>query len=255
LALDLTPASDKAAAYHERFVEETLPDELKLAAFEAFDPSAYDDEQLSRGRRAWQLRALDEYRSLAAFADLLALLARMGAASDLIGTCARLVRDEDRHVELCRRMVRALGGDDVMPGEPMFTTPTTGSELARVLHHVAGSLGVGETYSMMVLAEMRDRTEDALARAVVEQIARDESLHSRFGWVALRALYPDLDEDARALLRQTVARALASAQRMVEEGAGRSHPFGSIDVDMRARAAARAEARVRDELAALASLP
>lgn len=165
LALDLSPASRQAAAYHERFLEETLPDGLRLPALEAFDPAIYDDATIVAGRTAWQLRALDEYRSFVAFCDLLALLSRLGAASDLLGTCARVVRDEDRHVELCRRMVRALGGDDVMPGEPAHTTPTTSDDVARLLHHTAGSLAVGETFSMMVLAEMRSATDDALARA------------------------------------------------------------------------------------------
>jgi hypothetical protein len=251
LALDLTPASKQAAAYHERFLEETLPAELHTAAFEAFDASAYTDEEVAAGRAAWQLRALDEYRSFAAFADLLALLVELGAASDLIGTCARLVRDEDRHVELCRRMVRALGGDDVIPGEPTWTTPTSGSALARLLHHVAGSLAVGETYSMMVLAEMRDHTTDPLAHAVVEQIAADESVHSRFGWVALRAFFPDLPEEGRALLRDVVTRSLAAAQRMVEGGAGRGHPFGSIDAEARARAATRAHKHVLEQMSEL----
>ena len=67
---------------------------------------------------------LDEYRSQVAFTDLLANMTTAGFAFDLLGVAVRVVRDELRHVELCRRMINVLGGSDLMSGDPALVNPS-----------------------------------------------------------------------------------------------------------------------------------
>lgn len=113
--LNLPPIDPRLDAYR-RFLDEGFPPALSTEAFERFDRSAYADEDLFVGRGSWALRALDEVRSLHAFSELLTELSSVRAPFDVMGVAVRIVRDEARHVELCRRMVRALGGDDHLPG-------------------------------------------------------------------------------------------------------------------------------------------
>src|SRR5262249_34625565 len=121
--LDLRSASRVLGKFHDRFHDDALPSDLSLEAFAAFDRGAYDAASLEWGLGAWQARLLDEYRSQVAFTDLLLQLTELGFSFDVLGTAVRVVRDEARHVELCRRMVHALGGDDIIPGEPGYVNP------------------------------------------------------------------------------------------------------------------------------------
>ena len=69
--------------------------------------------------------------------------------------------------------------------------------LKRVFHTAVGSLAIGETVSVRALAASRDVTVDPLARAVMTCLVADESIHSRFGWIFLQAMWPDLPERGR----------------------------------------------------------
>src|SRR5687767_742605 len=108
--LDLRFATKATAVFHRRFTDDGLPEELGASVYAAFDRGAYDEVVVERGRNAWRGATLNEYRSLAAFVDLLADMTKMGFPFDVLSTAARVVRDEARHVEICRRMVEALGG-------------------------------------------------------------------------------------------------------------------------------------------------
>src|SRR5205814_1663172 len=128
-----------------------------------------------RGRKSWTLRALDEYRSLIAFTSLVEQISRLRLSFDVLGTAVRVVRDEHRHVELCRRMVVALGGDSLLDGEPAWVECAGFSTRRRMLEQVVGGLCVGETVSVHFLAAMRDETADPFARAVLSTMVADES--------------------------------------------------------------------------------
>jgi hypothetical protein len=252
--LDLRPASETLAKHHERFLDETLPEGLRAADFEAFDRSAYPEAVLDIGRRAWSMRALDEYRSLAAFTELLAALSQLGVAVDLLGVGARVVRDEDRHVALCGRMVEALGGTAVLEGEPAWVRGAEGGPRTFALSVIVGSLCIGETFSMRVLAAMRAHTIDPLAKRLVDQFAADESVHSRYGWACLEVLTPHLSEREKARIEGWIETSLkASRTAMRPRGDGKKgpmHPFGSIDDEVRVevfdKALAEIETRFTD---------
>lgn len=244
-ALDLSPTHDALDTYHQRFEDESLPESLSRKAFAAFDATAYTDEERAWGRAAWQMRALDEYRSQVAFTELLHELTQLGASFDVIGTCVRVVRDEARHVELCRRMVLALGGTSVIPGAPNWVTSSKALPLReRVLATALSSLCIGETLSVRLLAAVRDETVDPLTRAVITTFVADESIHGRFGWAILDCFLPDLTDADRRLIYSVVPTALAGARsaamparHVLEAEAQRVHvpsPFGSLGARRRA---------------------
>ena len=237
--LDLRAVHRVTALAHARFEDESLPPELSSAAFNRFDRKAYTRDEVEWGLGAWQARVLDEYRSQVAFTDLLASMTTAGFAFDLLGVAVRVVRDELRHVELCRRMINALGGSDVMPGDPQLANPSHRlHRLDRILNTTVGFLCIGETLSMRLLSALRSETSDPLAHAVLTTLTRDESIHSRFGFALLEALLPVLSAAQLQRIREALPDSLRAANEIVRKsGEGEaeqgSNPFGSMTTKRR----------------------
>lgn len=203
--LDLGPAHRTLATFHDRFHDDSLPSDLSLQAFAKFDRGVYDAVSLEWGLAAWQARLLDEYRSQVVLTDLLLQLTELGCSFDILGTAVRVVRDEARHVELCRRMVHALGGSDRIPGEPSFINPDKSlPPMIRVLQTTAGFLCIGETMSVRLIHGVRQMTIDPLAKRLVTCLAADESIHSAFGWTLLEVLTPVLSAEDRAWVNESL---------------------------------------------------
>jgi hypothetical protein len=212
--LDLRSSNKILSHYRDGFVDETMPAEVSRDAFARFDATQYDAETLEYGRANWQHRALDEYRSQVGFTEFLCEITMLGLASDALGACTRVVRDEVRHVELCRRMVGALGGSEQMPGTPSYVFSDKSLDpAARVLDTVVSSLCVGETLSVRLMTVQRSYITDPLAHAALTALAADESFHSRFGWSMLDLLLPY----APAADRQRIAERMPALFRVVEE--------------------------------------
>jgi hypothetical protein len=231
--LDLSPSHRALDTFQQRFLAEGLGSAVSPKAFAAFDPLRYSPEQLSFARADWESRTLDEYRSQVAFTELLMELTEVGFSYDALGTCIRVVRDESRHVELCKRMLNALGGTDQLSGEPHWvrsdkTLPTR----YRVLNTLISSLCIGETLSVNVLIAVRDNTTDELARAVTTQLAADESIHSRFGWSLLELFTPEMESEERAWVNELLPGIFYATEQAVRVEASDVFsplsPFGAI---------------------------
>jgi hypothetical protein len=219
--LDLRSTSRVLGKYHDRFQDDMLPKELSLQAFAAFDRGAYDAASLDWGLGAWQARLLDEYRSQVAFSDMLLQLTELGFSFDILGTAIRVVRDEARHVELCRRMIHALGGDDIIPGDPAYVNPDKSlAPMLRVLQTTVGFLCIGETISLRLILGVRNMTIDPLARRLITCLAADESLHSSFGWNLLEVLTPVLSADERAWVNESLSPFFGAVKDIVRASAG-----------------------------------
>lgn len=230
--LDLRSASTVLNTHARRFYDRELPPELQSAAFTAFDRKRYAKPELTWALSAWRHRTLDEYRSLIGLSQYLDELGALGLAFDAVSTAVRVVRDEARHVELCRRMVRALGGTDRIPGQPTYVRSAVRKPLLeRVLSTTLGSLCIGETLSVALLAATRDVTTDPLARAVLTTLTADEAVHSQLGWTLLPLLWPQTPRALRQKLVATVEPSLAYAEQVALEAgddpAGRN-PFGDL---------------------------
>jgi hypothetical protein len=245
-ALNLSSADPGLAKAQRRFFDEALPAELHLEAFERFDRRAYDAATLTWARESWELRTLDEYRSQVGFSEFLLELTELGCAFDTLTAAVRVVRDEARHVELCRRLVRALGGSDVIPGEPGWVHSDKRESLeVRAVMTVTGSLCIGETLSTALLAATREKTVDPLARHVVTALTRDESFHSQLGWMLLPQLWSVLN----AKEKRRVERRIAHGGRRLRELrlrrlGGRAQPVRPPE-ERRAAAGVRALAGAR----------
>lgn len=255
-ALDLSSSSRVLATHARRFFDQELPSQLRSEAFARFDRKRFTSAELAWGRAAWQQRTLDEYRSLVGLSQYLDELGVCGAAFDAVGTAVRVVRDEARHTELCRRMVHALGGDDAIPGAPVYVRSNPRrSVLERVLDTTLGSLCIGETLSVALLVASRDVTREPLSKAVLTVLAADESVHSQLGWTLLPLLWPAAPKKARDRLVKSVRESLDyAAQVSLEDGDDdrARNPFG--DLKPSERRAVFFEAAERDVLRRFAAL-
>ena len=231
--LDLSSVNRTLRLHASRFHDDSLPPALKLEAFARFDRRAFSPREVAIGRDAWQHRTLDEYRSMVGLAEFLDELGQLGVAFEGVTTAVRVVRDEARHVELCSRMVVALGGSLKIPGEPEWVRSDRRQPLLeRVLSTIMGSLCVGETISVALLAATRDVTVEPLTRAVLTQLTADESIHSQLGWTLLPVLWPHASGALQRRLLSSVEENLEySAQVALAPGdtAQRPrHPFGDL---------------------------
>ena len=222
------------AKTHADFTEVDAFDWSSLGA-QITDPKVRD-----RGRRSFVLRALDEQRSLLAFSELLSELCESGAPIDVIGSLARVVRDEALHVDLCDRVVRALGGWDAEAPEPQWVRSDKRLPLRRrVLATVIGSLCVGETVSVQMIRGVRESASDPVTHAVLTRMLADESFHSRFGWWWLEST--PLDEEERQWGHRYLAKLLPHLDgQMRPRGAAQrpyvASPFGSMSAPEREEA-------------------
>jgi hypothetical protein len=231
--LDLRHSDAALGTFSRRFFDDGLGPELSTAAFAKFDASKLDARTVGWALGAWQARTLDEYRSQVGFTEFLMELTELGSSFDVLSTAVRVVRDETRHVELCKRMVIALGGDAVIPGEPDWVRSQPKVPLLeRVLRSTIGSLCIGETLSMALLAATRKVTREPLARATLTVLAADESVHSQFGWRLLAQLWPAAGKKLQRKLIGELIYLFASAHHVVFEGddAGprQRNPFGDL---------------------------
>lgn len=235
------PVGGAFAKVHASFVHE---DEEWDA--ESIEVDRYDARQRERGRRSFVLRALDEQRSLVAFSELLAEMSEAGAPIDVIGSLARVVRDEARHVDLCGRVVTRLGGFGEDAPSPSWVRSDRRAPLRdRILKTVIGSLCIGETISVAMLAGVRESATDPFVSRLLTQMLADESFHSRFGWWWLESERARITREERAMLDAWLPKVLASIDAMRPEGAALAapyvaSPFGSMAPRARAEALDRA---------------
>ena len=189
--MDLSRTHGRLETFYQRYVHSN---DIEIP-LHTLDLGAYTDRELRRGRSAWGLRTNDEYRSMVGFSELTYLCAEMRAPLDVVALSSRIIRDEVRHVELCSQITEALGGRPVRLPDPQYVkTNPKASVRQRALHHAIGSCGIGETISVTMLAGTRDNASDPVARATLTQMLRDESFHSRFGWLWMSSLaFTDAD--------------------------------------------------------------
>ena len=254
--LDLTASSRVLDTHARRFYDKELPPPLQSQAFARFDRRRFSTAELAWGRSAWQQRTLDEYRSLVGLSQYLDELGVLGLAFDAVSTAVRVVRDEARHVELCRRMVHALGGDDAIPGTPAWVRSNPRRPLfERVLETTLGSLCIGETFSVALLVKSRDVAKEPLSKSVLTLLAADESVHSQLGWTLLPLLWREAKKPVRARLLRGVRSSLDYAAKVsLEEGddARARNPFG--DLKPKERRAVFHQSVERDVLGRFAAL-
>src|ERR1700733_2601836 len=74
------------------------------------DLSKYAPAAIERARMNWTEVAINEYRAVASFTDVLRALVDVKAPLDLLGMTSDFLADECSHVELASRLAMELGG-------------------------------------------------------------------------------------------------------------------------------------------------
>ncbi len=176
------------------------------------DIARFDTEAVRFASRAWTMKAEQEHRSAAVFADAVSLLVDTGAPLDVVSAIARVVSDEVAHTELCRRMAHAFGAETPIL-TPLAREPLAAEAgRARALRLLLVEGAIGETISCALFDAGRHVTKEPASRAALARILRDEVVHARVCWEALTVLVHARDDATIAALQRTATRALGGIE-------------------------------------------
>lgn len=135
------------------------------------------------GASDWLQIARMEHASVAAFHKLGLELMAHGAPMDLLQAVARAALEEVGHARMAFNLASRFGGRPLSPGPlPMPAQLEIEGSLARLAANAASEGCVGETLGALLALEGARRATDPEVRAVMEQIAREESQHAALSW-------------------------------------------------------------------------
>lgn len=180
------------------------------------DASKYPPSLLEAARGSWTEVAINEYRAVASFSEVVRALVEVQAPLDLIGMTADFLADEARHVELASRVTMELGGAAARTFDPnafglrmdrRLTPLQRANDLALrvgcVAEAFAGGTGAGNLRA----------AAHPLTRAVLETILADEARHRRFGGLYFEWVGDRLGDAERTRLAGVLLDALRNHQR------------------------------------------
>jgi hypothetical protein len=180
------------------------------------DLSSHRAADVAFAAKAWTLRAEEEYRSAAVFAEIVAGVVDLGAPLDLLASLARIVDDEIAHSALCTDLSAGFGAPPPSVAlEPVRArVASLGADRA---HRTLGMLvfegAVGETVSVALFRAGRRGTREPRARSGLSAILRDEARHAEVCWRAAAELLPVCSDALRAELERDVSRALGAFEQ------------------------------------------
>jgi len=191
-----------AAEHHFRKARPGI-DELPWGTL---DPSKYSPAAVEYARGAWTEVAINEYRAVASFTEVLRALLDVKAPLDLLGMTSDFLADECSHVELASRMAMDLGG-----GAPRvidldnFTVRPSGLTPFQRANELVLRVGcIAEAFSGGTATVSHAETSHPLPRAVYETILRDEARHRRLGGLYFEWALSRMDEDELRRLGQVL---------------------------------------------------
>jgi hypothetical protein len=167
-----------------------------------FDRHRYAPALLARASAAWRGLCEDERASIIDATLVTTDLARLGAPPAILGMAARVIEDEVRHVEVCLRVLDAIGADSAV-------TPAEGSRIgrdarggdddddhgdaeeegrkatrrieARLARALIARFAVGQSLSAACFATARATAREPLIAWAYTELLRDEARHGAFG--------------------------------------------------------------------------
>ena len=152
----------------------------------AFDRNRYPSALLTRAVAAWRRFSTDERDSVIVATLVTTDLARLGAPPAILGMAARVIEDQVRHVEVCTRVLEALGADTAI-------TPPEGTRVAlssadqdddiesRLARALIARFAVGQSLSAACFATARATAREPLIAWAYTELLRDEARHGAFG--------------------------------------------------------------------------
>lgn len=229
------------AAEHARLVRTALrrgelapeiPEDARLEG-------TYSPRAIELARASWIERMAHEHHSAAVFSRLLPQLVEAEASLEYKTVALRMSMDELRHAALSGDVVRLLGGTPETERE-LRTEPLPehagASARERAMRNVLFVSCLSESIAAPLLAAERELAREPHVRAVLEQLAADETLHARFGWAYVRETWQVASDAERAGMQRYLPLALGAIE-------ARMHEAMTLELD--------ADAALEDELAAL----
>ncbi len=228
------------------------------------DPSKYAPAAVARARGSWTEVAINEYRAVAAFAEVLRALADVKAPLDLLGMTSDFLADECSHVELASRLAMELGGGAPrsIDLDDYAIRPRGGTAMQRANELVLRISAVAEVFSGGTASVSLASTSHPLPRAVYETILRDEAHHRRLAGLYFEWAFARIDEAELARLGRMLHSALRSLAPFWKRGGKAPPPLDCDPEELNALgwlapipfAAVAKEVVVRDILDPLATI-
>ena len=174
------------------------------------DTTKFSPSAVELARTAWTEVAINEYRAVASFGEVVRAVADARAPLDLIAMASDFVGDECSHVEMASRLAMELGGavERLVDVEYFTPRPRGLTALQRASELVLRISCIEEAFSGGTAAVSLQATTHPLALAVYETILRDESHHRRLGGLYFEWALPRLDEAELSRLGRVLLRTL-----------------------------------------------
>jgi len=174
------------------------------------DRTKYSPEAVEYARGAWTEVAINEYRAVASFAEVLRALVDVKAPLDLLGMTSDFLADECSHVELASRMAMELGGGAhrMIDLDNFALRPQAPTSLQRANELILRVGCIAEAFSGGTATVSLANTSHPLPRAVYETILRDEARHRRLGGLYFEWALAKIDEQELRRLGQVLLSAL-----------------------------------------------
>lgn len=202
----------------EHFFRRARPDVDKVP-WGTIDTSPYAPDLLQAVRGSWTEVAMNEYRAVASFAEVIRALTDAMAPLDMIGMASDFLADEVLHTELAARVAMELGGAAPMKVDMDHFALRADLRLPAKLRANEVLLRVcciGEAFAFGVGAPALKLQSHPMIKAVSEIIMADEARHKRLGALYLEWASEDWDDTERARL-----------SRVLEGAMKGLHPFWS----------------------------
>jgi hypothetical protein len=172
-----------------------------------------------RVRDEWRARIAAEYTSAAVTQHLVLWLIQAGAPPDLIDAGLAIVADELAHSRMSHEVYVAAGGRE----PPALDRDGLGLVRAHdrlehdILRVAVRVFCLGETVAVPLFRHLREPCTEAIAKAALDRILRDEVRHRDFGWDLLDWLIT-IDDDIPARVTEALPRMLAELEGSYGKG-------------------------------------
>ncbi len=206
-------------------------------AWGTLDPSKYAPAAVEYARGAWTEVAINEYRAVASFCEVLRALVDVKAPLDLLGMTSDFLADECSHVELASRMAMELGGAaQRMVDLDHFTSRPAGLTPMQRANELLLRVGcISEAFAGGTASVSLETTSHPLPRSVYETILRDEAHHRRLGGLYFEWALARIDQTELRRLGQVLLSSLRALAPFWQSRAAKGDsPAVAPEDDMRA---------------------
>ncbi|MFT3692359.1 MAG: ferritin-like domain-containing protein [Kofleriaceae bacterium] len=140
-----------------------------------------------RVRAEWRARIAAEYTSAAITQQVTLWLIQVAAPPELIADGLAIVADELEHSRLSHEVYTAAGGTEppAIDRNGLGLPRTHATVEEDLLAAIVRVFCLGETVAVPLFSHLRAPCTEAVARAALDRILRDEVRHREFGWDAL----------------------------------------------------------------------